>query len=778
MSTKKPRDRTSPCCVCRLKRRGCDRQRPVCGQCRELGLSDECSYRPEDMPPPHGSSRSLLPQQLKRLRSLPSQSLSAPLVVIRSAAPPSSTWNGRESSPRRTLQSSREAGSRLRYTLDLFSHRRTQSGSAMYPARGNLQARGQIDFDEDSVGESEEKSDAIEVLSSQSDESFHTATRSPVPELIWDESRGAQGSHFARIRQAQERRTGSVKREEEQPIEDRLPRLQHSNLAGRTFISALDEVDEMMDSPVDLSKEDADRLVNVYLNLDYVSLPILDIQDFRAAYEAASVAGDSTTPDAFYAILNTIFALACLSVDDMGDERARYFFKEGQRLANLFDQYKSIDLLRLYLLQIQYLNAIGDLHTAWAMIGSTIRLAQSLRLPFDAKQHGHSRKGRETCRRLWHGAMIMERILALRLGIAPQTPDPLRVPLPTHLDTDYVDVISRAQSSAPSNSQGERASIIEFFTACARLYRLVEEVMAWEEEARIRPHGCAMKKLLSLDFTRFLKADSLLHDWNLSLPSSLRSSGVHGTDEHSIVVRQRNILRARYLYIRLRLNRPLVTLGLALTTACKCKSDGQPHIVERRLAPDSPIALSLVHGASIKCVRAALELTELIRVHEAGLLRLDTPYDASHCLIPPYWESVDYLYVCGTVFLASFNHQCPFFGDMTDEEDEQCRVLWPCIIDLLDRYQGYRRRGRTNNVAQACSRTLSELAKAVEGTDGTGWMVDSAVLGQDARARFFQRTEMESPIRHRRISGASQTIFGAVPEFPVWMDSLPVDLVG
>ncbi|GFF46917.1 hypothetical protein IFM61606_02623 [Aspergillus udagawae] len=777
MSTKKPRDRTSPCCVCRLKKRGCDRQRPVCGRCREAGLADECSYRPEDMPPPHGSTRSLFPQQLKRLGSLPSPSLSAPLVVIRSAAPPSATWNGRESSPGRTLQSSREAGSGLRYTLDLFSHRRTQSGSAMYPARGNLSHMpGQIGFDEGSVGESgeKEKDDAIEVSSNQSDESFHTATRSPVPELIWGESRGALGSHFARIRQAQKRRTGSVKREEEEPIDDRLPRLRHSNLAGGMFVSAVDEVDEeMMDSPVDLSKEDADRLVNAYLNLDYVSLPILDIQDFRAAYEAASVAGDSTTPNAFHAILNTTFALACLK----GDERARYFFKEGQRLANRFDQYKSIDLLRLYLLQVQYLNAIDDLHTAWAMIGTTIRLAQSLRLPFDAKQHGHSRKGRETCRRLWHGAMIMERILALRLGIAPQTPDLLRVPLPTHLDTDYVDVIS----SAPSSGQGERASIIEFFTSCARLYRLVEDVMAWEEEARVRPHGCAMKKLLSLDFTRFLKADSLLHDWNLSLPSSLRSSGVHGTDEHSIVVRQRNILRARYLYLRLRLNRPLVTLGLALTTACKCKSDGQPHIVDRRLAPDSPIALSLVHGASIKCVRAALELTELIRVHEAGLLRLDTPYDASHCLGPPYWESVDYLYVCGTVFLASFNHQCPFFGDMTDEEDEQCRALWPCIIDLLDRYQGYRPRGRTNDVAQACSRTLSEVAKAVEGTDSMGWTDDSAVLGQDARARFSQRTEMGSPIRQRRISIASRTLqtpLGNVPEFPVWMDSLPVDLVG
>ncbi|RHZ44492.1 transcription factor domain-containing protein [Aspergillus thermomutatus] len=742
----------------------------VCGRCREAGLLEECSYRPEDMPPPHSSSRSLLPQQLRRQRSLPTPSLPTPLVVIRSAAPPSSTWNGRESSPRRTLQNSREAGAGLRYTLDLFSHRRTQSGSAVYPARGNLsQAPGQIDFDEGSVAESEDKGDAIEVSSSPSDGTFHTATLSPVPDLVPAESRGAQGSHFARIQQAQERRTGSVKREE--PIEDRLPRLRHSYLAAGTFVSAVDEVDEeMLDSPVDLSKEDADRLVTVYLNLDYVSLPILDLLDFRAAYEAASVSGDSTTPSAFHAILNTIFALACLSIGDMGDEKARYFFKEGQRLAKLFDQYKSIDLIRLYLLQIQYLNAIGDLHTAWALIGSTIRLAQSLRLPFNAKQHENSRKGRETCRRLWHGGMIMERILALRLGIVPQTPDPLRVPLPTHLDTDYVDVISSAQSSV----QGERASIIEFFTACARLYRLVEDVMAWEEEARVRPHGCAMKKLLSLDFTRFLKADGLLHDWNLSLPSSLQSSGLHGTDEHPIVVRQRNILRARSLYLRLRLNRPLVTLGLALSSRCKCKSDGRPHIVERRPSPDSPIALSLVHGASIKCVRAALELIELIRVHEAGLLRLDTPCDASHCLIPPYWECVDYLYVCGTVFLASFNHQCPFFGDMTDEEDEQCRVLWPCIIGLLDRYQGYRRRGQTSNVAQACGRTLSELFKAVEGS----WEVDTAVLGQDARARFSQRIDMESPIRHRRISGASQTDpLGNVPEFPVWMDSLPVDLV-
>lgn len=86
----------------------------------------------------------------------------------------------------------------------------------MYPARGNWQARGQIEADESSVGEPEGKDDAIEVSSSHSEESFHTATRSPMPEFISTESRGVQGSRFARIRQAQERRTGSVKREEEE----------------------------------------------------------------------------------------------------------------------------------------------------------------------------------------------------------------------------------------------------------------------------------------------------------------------------------------------------------------------------------------------------------------------------------------------------------------------------------------------------------------------------------------------------------------------------------
>jgi hypothetical protein len=113
------------------------------------------------------------------------------------------------------------------------------------PARGNLsQAPEQIDSDESSDGESEETSDAIEVSSGRSDETFHTATRSPVPELI-RESRRAQGSHFTRLRQAQERRTGSVKREE--PIEDHLdhlPRLRHSHLAGGTFVSAVVQVDE------------------------------------------------------------------------------------------------------------------------------------------------------------------------------------------------------------------------------------------------------------------------------------------------------------------------------------------------------------------------------------------------------------------------------------------------------------------------------------------------------------------------------------------------------
>ncbi|EAW07698.1 transcription factor domain-containing protein [Aspergillus clavatus NRRL 1] len=699
-------------------------------------------------------------------------SLPTPLVVIRSTAVPSSTWDGWSAAPPRTANGQR---SQPPYPdpLDLFSFRGPLRGHASLsgPLRHHpVQRQSQADDEGMISDDAEKQEEAIEVLSNRSDETFHTATRSPALDADSGVNGGSQSLQLLRLQQAVDLRTGSVKKEES--IRDRLPRLQHSNLAGG--ILGDDSEDDTRSSPVDLSKETADRLVTIYLNRDLVTLPILNPQDFRSAYETASAAGASPPPSAFHATLNTVFALSCLSVDSMGKGKATDFFKEGQRLAKLVDHHRSIDLIRLYLLQVQYLNAIGDLHTAWALIGTAIRVAQSLRLPFHAKQHENGRKDRETARRLWHGAMIMERILALQLGIAPQTSDALRVPLPTHLDTDYVDLIWGGQQ----NAQAERASVVEFFTACARLYALVDDIMAWEEEVRIRPNSCAMKKLLSLDFKLFLKADSMLHDWNLSLPSSLQTGRSHSPDDHPIVVRQRNILRARYLYLRLRLDRPLVTLGLTLSTKCTCKPDGQPHITERRLSPDAPVALGLVHGASIKCARAALELTELIRANEAGLLSLNAPLNIHHGPLPPHWEIVDYLYVCGTIFLATFNHQCPFFGAMTDEEDEQCRVLWSRMLDLLARYAEHRPTGRAKNTAQACRSTLSDLHDAVvDGAEGTGWTGDAAVLGPDTRNRVFGRIELESPARQRWASGASSAdLARRAPEFPVWMESLPVDL--
>lgn len=87
--------------------------------------------------------------------------------------------------------------------------------------------------------------------------------------------------------------------------------------------------------------------------------------------------------------------------------------------------------------------ATSDIKLAWTLIGYALRMAQTMGLY--SKTQGvdmNSRKRRELARKLWHSAVMVERMISLQVGLSPQTPNPFWVPLPTHLDTDYIDAIT------------------------------------------------------------------------------------------------------------------------------------------------------------------------------------------------------------------------------------------------------------------------------------------------------------------------------------------------
>ncbi|QMW34421.1 hypothetical protein G4B84_009887, partial [Aspergillus flavus NRRL3357] len=614
--------------------------------------------------------------------------------------------------------------------------------------------------------------DVVEVSSIDSDQSYHTAVL-PQEEGLHLDDGGAQALQVVRLQRAVEERTGRAKDEDltgDAPLLAQIPMF--TNGVIQPSISGSNGEDP----PVQLSQETADHLVLSYLTREYANLPILDLLQFQSAYETTRTEQDiAAAPSSFHGILNTIFSLSGLSTPDVNDEDVSSLFSRGQRMSRDMENSGSLcERIQSHILQSQYLYATGNSRLAWMFIGFAIRMAQVLGLHFKiGGQDTRGRRDRELARRLWHSAMILERMIALQLGLPPQTSNPLKVPLPTHWDTDYTDFISGKTSVVTA----DRPSLIEFLTACARLYSHVEDILAWEDELRMQPNSCALKKLLSFDFKILLKVDTLLYDWQASLPTYLQNDAVGGIWDDPVVCRQRNILRARYLYVRLRLYRPLLALGLALSTKCTCRPEGRPHATkEEPSSSTSPVVFSLVRDASIKSVAVALELISLIHTHEDGPLD-GRPDDSRRDLISPCWENIDYTWVCGTVFLAARLSNFTSFNDNNSGtiNEGEVETSLTRAIDMLNHYHSIRPNGKVARIAQLCCNTLKDLSDVIRRPDiahpSTGPV---AVLDENIRNRLLERTENGSPAlswNRRQSVEDTRGYYG-------WIESLPIDLAG
>lgn len=591
--------------------------------------------------------------------------------------------------------------------------------------------------------------------------------------------RQLEQAHLARRDRAVAERTGVVKQEE--MAGSNQDQLQVSEVPRQLSAHKQSSADGLPRVPKELS----DRVIAGYLTREYVNLPIFDLQDFKSAYEASKAdenAGPESSP--FQEVLKIIFSFSSLSIKTVGPNGVLPSFDNGRKLAGFVDYDGDLwATLQSYILQCQYLNATGDPRKAWNLIGFALRTAQTLGLHSKTRWLDvYNRKQRELSRKLWHSAILMERMISLQIGILPQTPNSSQLLLPTHLDTDYIDTIS----GGDHRTGVERPSMIEFLLACARLYSNVEDILAIEDEMRIRQDSCVAKKLLALDIKRFLKTDSILYDWNISLPSFLQKDVSGGFPHDPIINRQRNICRICYLHIRLRLYRPFFVMGMALTANCNCKPGGTVHITgDEHNSPDSPSALGVVRDSSVKCVAAALELVDILKIHEYGLhIGEHEQVDPDLSPIPSFWESVDSLYACGTVLLAARLN--PIFRSNYGESQvnlEQIDESWKNLLVLLEYYEDISRNNNTKNVAASCLRTLGILFDAVEcpvaETDVT------AAFDNGTKTRIFQRIGVDAPGQSRtRMSPASGS------ELPTdqqsakghkrwsWIESLPIDLEG
>jgi len=163
-------------------------------------------------------------------------------------------------------------------------------------------------------------------------------------------------------------------------------------------------------------RRQADHLMSIYWQYVDSLYPFLDRSKWEHSYTALFAGTPLDTDErTFVATLDIIFALATQLVESLSTEQrseaSHVFFRRAQDLVelHLWDP-GSLELIQYLLLTSQYLQSTNHPHQTWMVVGSAVRIAQSLGLHLPETSAAQTAMGRrELMRRVWHGCVLMDR---------------------------------------------------------------------------------------------------------------------------------------------------------------------------------------------------------------------------------------------------------------------------------------------------------------------------------------------------------------------------------
>ncbi|KAF6793011.1 fungal specific transcription factor [Colletotrichum musicola] len=388
------------------------------------------------------------------------------------------------------------------------------------------------------------------------------------------------------------------------------------------------------------ARKQADHLTDLYWYYVDPLYPFLDRQRFEHSYRAL-FAGTSLDADEriFVSILNIIFALSTQLIESMPPEQrdasSQGYFARAQDLLrlSLWDT-GSIELIQCLLIMSQYLQSTNNPHQTWMIVGSCVRIAQGLglHLPETAMELA-SEAERDLVRRIWHGCILMDRMIAITHGRPAMISDQLasRVILPSIPDSD---------------AQGEvgvrlhRLRYQGFFVKSLELYEIINQaVLAFyttpseTKSPTTSTHlGQRVQDRHELDLGVALQLDRSLARWEKSTPGFLTMAEPE-TQLDEVFRRQAVILRIRLLHARMLLLRPML--------ARFCLTQGPPSPSETH----DDLSSRVMQQCAVVCVEAAQSLISVI-------VRFQR-HDGTLGLLPAWWYRVFYIYTAATVLVAA-----------------------------------------------------------------------------------------------------------------------------
>lgn len=443
------------------------------------------------------------------------------------------------------------------------------------------------------------------------------------------------------------------------------------------------------------SRTTADSLVNTYWAEVYVLCPLLHRPSFDQEYHKVWLGETSTDRGkTFHCMLNAVFALGSQLNSEMGpvqkESNSNIYFQRaiGLLRVDLLGS-RSFHLVQILLLMGQYLQSTNAPRRCSVLVGLAIRIAQDLGLDLpETSLCLETQRDQEMARRIWHGCVIMDRVLSMTFGRIPTISQACatRVPLPAVIDDEYLSIDSVSLGQQPPGEPSK----IAFFNAALQLSIILGDILTRIYDpvlAEDSKHLPSRTKPVSKRWDDIPIINSALTQWWHRLPEFLKVySAEEVSDSNRIFLRQANAIRAQYLHLRTLLFRPV------LRQFCNAQASTQDD------GPSSGVVIPhyLALRCSILCVAASQQLVDLVYSNRNA--------DGSSEVLPAWWNNILYVYTSAIVLIAA--RLCPSVIAVIGEPAVD--LSWKRALDVLYGYHHF------SEASQRCIAVLKILDKEIQ----------------------------------------------------------------
>ncbi|KAL4937597.1 hypothetical protein BDV06DRAFT_226796 [Aspergillus oleicola] len=215
-------------------------------------------------------------------------------------------------------------------------------------------------------------------------------------------------------------------------------------------------------------------------------------------------------------------------------------------------------------------------------------MAQGIGLHSTVGDERRSFAQKQIRRRAWHGCLMLDQAASTMLGRLATHSQSQSVPLPEAVDDCYL-----CPDMAICEQPPGILSRVEW------VYCYVEVASAAAENEQEMTHSIEQAQIL-------IQIDLDLESFRTSIPKPIdwesRADG-----QPDLLLREKCLLKARFLYLRLLAYRPVLSQSLNHMRDAQTKSDE-----DTRKIPETGIYSSIVMNCSVQCVQSAIELITLI----------------------------------------------------------------------------------------------------------------------------------------------------------------------